>query len=124
MALFGTKNKTEKKSTTPSAVIRREMGPVGNGAHTSFTRIIIHPRITEKASVKSESGVYTFDITKDATKGSVKTAVQTLFKVTPVKVAIVPVKSKKILARGKRGESRSGKKAYVYLKKGDKIEFV
>jgi large subunit ribosomal protein L23 len=87
-------------------------------------KIIINPRITEKASMNSEAGIYTFNIGKDATKAEVSDAVEALFKVKPTKIAIVPIRAKKLVARGKSGKTASGKKAYVYLKKGDKIEFV
>jgi len=42
----------------------------------------------------------------------------------PIKVRIVNLPSKKTLARGKVGRKPGVKKAYVYLKKGEKIEFI
>lgn len=125
MAIFGSKKKIEKKEAAPKVekteVIRGVSMP--NEAK-SFSHIIIRPRITEKATMKSEEGVYTFDINQRATKNSVKEAVRAIFKVSPIKVTIVPIKSKVVTARGKHGRTASGKKAYVFLKKGDKIEFV
>jgi large subunit ribosomal protein L23 len=125
MAIFGGKKKTEMKKDAPSAAIEREMGNIVREERETFpSRVIIRPRITEKATAKSESGVYTFDVEKSATKNSIASAIKNLFKVTPVKIAIVPIKSKNIFSRGKRGRTKTGKKAYVYLKKGDVIEFV
>ena len=86
--------------------------------------VIINPRITEKATTQSELGVYTFEVAKNSSKPEIAAAVKALFKVMPIKVAIVPIRSKKINSKGKRGKTASSKKAYVYLKKGDKIEFV
>jgi len=34
----------------------------------------------------------------------------------------VPIRSKEIIVKGKKGRTKGGKKAYVYLKKGEKIE--
>ncbi len=48
------------------------------------------PRITEKAGIKAESdNVFTFEVTKEATKKSVALAVKALYNVTPTKVNIV-----------------------------------
>ena len=86
--------------------------------------VILKPHITEKAGVLSEQNVYTFQVTKTATKTDVKSAIKELYKVTPTKIAIATRPSKKIVSRGRVGTKSGLKKAYVYLKKGDKIEFV
>jgi large subunit ribosomal protein L23 len=88
------------------------------------TQIIKNPRITEKSSYAGEQNVYTFDITSSANKGEIKKVIFTLYKVKPVKVNILPIPRKKINTRGKEGVKGGGRKALVYLKKGDKIEFV
>lgn len=84
--------------------------------------VLIRPRITEKASLKSESAVYTFEIAKSATKSEVTKAFVEKYKINPVKVSTVTIPAKNVFVRGKRGIKSGYKKAYVYLKKGDKIE--
>lgn len=84
--------------------------------------VLIKPRITEKASLKSESAVYTFEIAKTATKSLVEQAFIEKYKITPVKVSTVTIPAKNVFVRGKRGTKSGYKKAYIYLKKGDKIE--
>ena len=87
--------------------------------------IIKKPRITEKAGIKSESqNVYTFEVTKDATKKTIGEAMQLIYKVTPIKINIVNLPAKNVTARGKRGVKQAVKKALVFLKKGDKIAFI
>ncbi len=87
--------------------------------------IIKKPRITEKSGLKAEQeSVYTFEVTTKANKKNVAKAVKELYKVTPVKVNITNLPAKKIFSRGKFGRKTGVKKAVVYLKKGDKIEFV
>lgn len=87
------------------------------------SKILIKPRITEKAAVLSEtSNVYTFEITKAATKTTVKRAIKEVYKVSPTRINIVKLPSKKVLVKGKKGSTRDVRKAYVYLKKEDKIE--
>ena len=87
--------------------------------------IIKKPRITEKSGIQAEAlGVYTFEVTAKANKKNIAKAVKELYKVTPVKVNITNLPAKKVFSRGKVGRRSGVKKAVVYLKKGDKIEFV
>jgi len=87
-------------------------------------KIIKNPRITEKASFNAEKNVYTFDVTPNANKTEIKKAVFALYKVHPVKVNILRVQDKQIMSKGKKGVKSGGKKALVFLKKEDKIEFI
>ena len=88
-----------------------------------ISTILRHARITEKASMHQAQGVYTFDIARSASKRDVIQAVRALYKVTPrmVRVVSVPVKSRRNARSGKLGMTGGGKKAYVYLKKGESI---
>jgi len=89
-----------------------------------MTTIIKNPRITEKASFAIEHNVYTFDISNGANKTEIKKAIFALYKVKPTRVNVLPVPKKHVMSKGKAGVKGGGKKALVYLKKGDKIEFV
>jgi large subunit ribosomal protein L23 len=80
------------------------------------------PRITEKSARSSENGIYVFEVTPVATKASVKSAVKELYKVTPVSVNIAKTPKKNVMVRGRKGVKGGVIKAYVTLKKGDKIE--
>jgi ribosomal protein L23 len=46
-----------------------------------------------------------------------------LYGVTPTKIAITQIKEKIVFRRGKTGVRSGGKKAVVYLKKGETISF-
>ena len=88
-------------------------------------RVILRPRITEKATLKADAeNVFTFEIDQNATKLNVRKAIVSIYGITPTKVSIVRNPSKKVFSRGKRGVVSGVKKAYVYLKEGDKIEIV
>lgn len=89
-----------------------------------MTTIIKNPRVTEKASFAAEQNVYTFNITPSANKTEIKKAIFRLYKVKPVKVNVLTVPRKNIMSKGKAGVKGGGRKALVYLKKGDKIEFI
>jgi len=86
--------------------------------------ITLKPRITEKATIMAENKpIYTFEIGPKDTKKTVAAAVKTTYNVTPVKVNITINPAKKVFSRGKMGVRGGVRKAVVYLKKGDKIEF-
>jgi large subunit ribosomal protein L23 len=89
-----------------------------------MTTILKNPRVTEKASFAAEQNVYTFDITASANKTEIRKAIFALYKVHPVKVNVLRVPKKKTMSKGKAGVRGGGRKAFVYLKKEDKIEFI
>lgn len=88
------------------------------------TKIIKNPRITEKASDSVSMNAYVFDVAENTNKTEIRKAIFDIYKVKPLKVNIVKIQSKQIFSKGKKGVKSGGKKAVVYLKKDDKIEFV
>ena len=89
-------------------------------------KILISPRITEKGAYLGELGVYVFNVAPGANKKEIAHAIHAVFKVWPRKVRIARIARKQVLTRGtnRTGLTAGGKKAYVYLKKGDTIEIV
>ena len=85
--------------------------------------VLKRPRITEKAALGADkNNVYVFEVMERATKASISASIREAYKVTPEKVRVARIPAKKVFVRGKRGVKKGGKKAFVYLKKGDKIE--
>ncbi len=121
MSLFG-KKKTEEKEAPVAVVATAQKNP----AIIDVTRIIVKPRITEKAALLSDKNVYTFEIKKGANKHEVRDAIKALYNVTPVRVHIVNKEPRHFMSRSRgRDMMEHGlRKAYVYLKKGDRIELV
>ncbi len=126
MALFGKKKNIEKTAVPAPAVSASHATPRGQSGSGSAVNVLRNPRITEKATMHSDAGVYTFDVADSATKRDILKAVRALYSVSPRKVAIVaiPKKWKRNMRTGKRGQQGGGKKAYVYLKKGETITIV
>ena len=122
MALFGTKKKKEETLPPQGGEQKKAVEQQRRGI-SSYAHIFLSPRITEKATMQEESGVYTFNITAEANKREIIRAIQQTFKVTPrsVRIVQIPEKRKRSMRTGKRGVKKGGKKAYVYLKRGDKI---
>jgi large subunit ribosomal protein L23 len=88
-------------------------------------QVIRRPLITEKStSLKETQGTVCFEVHRDATKPEIRKAVESLFgvKVADVRVANVHGKVKR---QGRYvGRRPDWKKAFVVLKKGEKmIEF-
>ena len=114
-----TEKKIEKKTVTSNVL--------SLNYNKDITSVLRHPRVTEKATLQSENSVYVFDVSSRATKKDVAEAVEALYKVTPRKINIAKVPSKRIRMRkqqNKYGIKSGGKKAYVYVKKGDTIDIV
>ena len=110
---------SEKKDVdAPKTPAREQFG--------SASRVILRPRVTEKGSdLASKSNAYAFDVHPSANKNQIASGIKEMYGVDVVKVAIVQVPSKRVRSRrGHTGVKSGGKKAYVYLKKGDTIEFV
>jgi large subunit ribosomal protein L23 len=85
--------------------------------------VLLRPRMTEKAALKANAEhTYVFEVAKSATKKSIIACIKEQYKVTPVDVHLLAIPTKRTFRRGKSGTTGGGKKAYVYLKKGDKIE--
>lgn len=84
--------------------------------------VLIRPHVTEKATMSSESSVYVFEIDPRATKKLVTKSFKEKYKMNPVKVSTTTIPAKSVVVRGKHGLKSGYKKAYVYLKKGEKIE--
>ena len=110
------------KTTTKKVTEKKEI--VEKDKTVKTHPLILSPRITEKSALASEKGAYTFNVKEESTKNEIKKAIKMLYGVTAMKIAITPIKEKVVFRKGKMGVRSGGKKAVVYLKKGDKISFV
>lgn len=117
MALFGNKEETtEKKAVTTKK--RKKVAVTDSVAY----RILIKPRITEKAHTVLGLNKYVFQVSMDATKVLVKKSVEEVYNVTVLSVNTVTIPAKKRNFGKSSGFKSSMKKAIVTLKKGDSIE--
>ncbi len=115
--------KTDTVKKTNKAEITKKKKAVKTTVSKDTHPLILGPRITEKSALGAEKGIYTFNVTRTATKNAIKKAIKMLYSVTPTKVAITQITDKVKVRRGVLGTKSGGKKAVVYLKKGDKIAF-
>ena len=87
-----------------------------------YTDIIIAPVITEKSMANRQNNVYTFKVSKDATKTDIKRAVEEAFKVSVKNVNTLNTKSKRRRVGRYSGRTKTYKKAIVTLNEGSSIE--
>lgn len=87
--------------------------------------VLLKPHITEKAAISAATrNVYVFDVKRDATKKAIVASIKSLYKVTPERVHMLSIPKKATFRRGVKGVKGGGKKAYIHLKKGDKIDII
>ena len=90
-----------------------------------YREIIKRPIITEKGlQLAQEQNCYTFEADRTASKGAIKSAVESIFGVSVLRVRTVRIPSKKrrVPKFGKISQRSPWKKAVVKLKDGDTIE--
>ena len=87
--------------------------------------VLKKPLVTEKSAnaTNAKQPVFTFLVDSRANKGQIAKEVKKLYKVSPVKVNIVNVMGKSVAVRGRLGKKADFKKAMVYLKAGETINF-
>ena len=120
MALFSKKQTTD---TTAETKAPAKAAASKSGAR-DLSRVLMNPRITEKATdLQNMNNAYVFDIAEGASKPQVAQAVRELYKVSPIRVRVVTIrpKVKRSTRTGRTSVVGGGRKAYVFLKKGDSI---
>jgi len=85
--------------------------------------VIKRPIVTEKSMKMAERGLYTFEVDKNANKYLISKIVAETFGVKVLKVKISNVKGKMKMQRSvRKSYQKAGmKKAFVQVKKGEKI---
>lgn len=122
MGLFG---KKEEIASTSEETVMKVAAPVAKGVH-NVVSVIVRPYITEKAALLMERNIYSFVVTKGATKYQIRDAIKALYNVTPVSIRIVNKQPRHSMSRtrGRDMMEHGLRKAYVYLKKDDRISLV
>ncbi len=80
------------------------------------------PLVSEKTARIQEMNQYVFEVALTATKADVKSAVESLFKVTVESVNVMNVKGKNKTFRNRAGRRGDWRKAYVRLAEGQTID--
>lgn len=133
MALFGrkkTKKDSDDNEIKPQAeAVQEKVGEVEapktqlpKGGDEHAYAVILKPLVTEKSSFQNAINKYVFKVAEDSNKFEIKKAIEKMYKVSVIKVAISRLPSKYRRIGRHEGEKSGYKKAIVTLKEGDKIE--
>ena len=125
MALFSKSPKAAKKASV-SKLVKMAAGKTGKLPDDGrLENVLEAPWLSEKALIGTENGVYVFEVPARATKTDVAHAIELIYKVKPRKVNMVNLPAKTIALRTRRGTGTKARrhKAYVFLKKGETIQF-
>jgi len=82
---------------------------------------IITPLLTEKAALKMDSGLYVFAVTDRANKKTIAAELKKDHGIDAVSVRVVNLPAKMVKFRKITGTQPIRRKAYVQLKKGQKL---
>ena len=90
-----------------------------------FWKIIKRPLLTEKSTLQKEVlHQYTFEVAREATKHQIKAAVEGAFKVHVESVRTAITRGKFARVGKNIGQKSNWKKAFIALKKGEKIDLL
>jgi large subunit ribosomal protein L23 len=105
----------EKNNPKKEVKLEKRLSPLA-------TRVLVRPRITEKAYAVNAVNQYVFQVVATATKTQVKRAVEEAYGVTVLAVNVVRLPGKRKTVGRTRGTRSAVKKAIVRLKAGDTIQ--
>ncbi|KFN44318.1 50S ribosomal protein L23 [Arenimonas oryziterrae] len=91
-------------------------------SNVKLLNVIRAPRVSEKTARIQEINQYVFEVAKEATKGDIKSAVESLFNVKVESVNVLNVKGKSKTFRFRAGRRGDWRKAYVRLAEGQTID--
>lgn len=88
---------------------------------TDVSDVIVQPLISEKAAGLAGANQYVFIVRKGANRLQVRTAIKSMYGVSPLGVNILNVRGKKVRFGRKEGARSDWKKAIVTLPAGQTI---
>jgi large subunit ribosomal protein L23 len=116
--------KIEDKQEEKSEAEKPSFAKVLQGKFPLAAKILMKPHVTEQSAILAEKRIYIFKVASDANKPLIEKAIKELYGFEPVKVRLINAPAKTRRVRGKIGRKPGFKKAFVFLKEGDKIEFI
>jgi len=123
MAILDKIKKTVKKDETKkTAVAVKSEKSVAKSVDVVYHDILKAPYITEKTAMMGQQNKYAFKVSKNTNKIDVRRAVEAIFEVKVVSVAMLNTASKNVRLGRHEGKKSGFKKAIVKLKEGDKID--
>jgi len=120
MQLFNDTTKEKKEKSPKKTSVAKKGLSVKESPLAS--KLLSRPRITEKSYALNTLNQYVFVVTKEATKKTVKRAVEEVYAVNVDKVRMVCLPAKKRVFGKSTGTKSAIKKAIVSVAKGQSLE--
>jgi large subunit ribosomal protein L23 len=120
MQLFSDTTEKKKEKAPKKASIAKKSLSVKESPLAE--RLLSRPRVTEKSYALNALNQYVFVVAKEATKKTVKRAIEEAYAVNVEKVRIVRLPAKKRVFGKNTGSKSAIKKAIVSVTKGQSIE--
>lgn len=130
MGLFGKKTQEKKEEMkdavqeTPAKDVKddkKDATSAQSKTKAGSYSVLVAPMITEKSHALSRTGKYVFRVARNATKRTVKHAVEDTYDVHVEGVHMVKIPAKRRTVKQDRGYQKVGKKAIVTLRTGETI---
>ena len=122
-----TTNKTEDKPVAAKKVVKAapvekvEKAKAEAKVSSIADKVLLRPLVTEKAAIAGSRNQYGFIVAKDATKTSIKKAIESVYGVKPIAVNVINVSGKEVRFGRSLGRRSDYKKALVTLPQGKTI---
>ena len=120
-----TVSKTEEKKTDDKKAAKKKQKPAKKSASVKLgvqgSELIIKPLITEKSATLASSNQYVFVVSRGANRVQIRSAIRSMYGITPVSVNIQNVRGKRVRFGRVRGKRKDWKKAIVTLPEGKTI---
>lgn len=84
--------------------------------------VLRRPLITEKSTDVSEHNTYVFEVLKSSNKKNIIEAIESIFEVDVVSVNVSVLKGKQKRFKGRLGQRKDIKKAFIRIKEGQTID--
>ena len=110
---------TEKKSSSQKVSESSSVSGARIGVDTAD--VIVKPLISEKSAILAGVNQYVFVVRKDANRIQVRSAIKTMYGVSPLSINILNVRGKKVRFGRREGVRSDWKKAIVTLPAGQTI---
>jgi len=111
-----------KKTEAKKEKVEEKVGAMASAkVAPSVSRLLIRPKVSEKAARLAEAGTYIFEVPLDAEKVSISKAVEAIYKVKVIGVQIARHAGKPVYRGRIPGRRQAWKKAMVTLAKGQTL---
>jgi len=120
------KDEAKREAERPKATVPAKTGadvPAPVAGTGDAYRVLVHPIVSEKSARLESIGQYVFAVGRRANKVEIKKAIEGHYRVHVERVNVMNVPGKSVRFGRTSGTRSDWRKAYVTLKKGERITF-